>query len=152
MRPLHSRMQRMDSLAGLPVRLAPRTLALFHSIKCRPYLPKSKAMAGKPSREAAIHKADERATSLMRTVRDLALELHPRQMSLESATLDSSLDRDLGLDSLARAELLTRVEREFGVALSEQVFAEAETPRDLLRAVRAGPVRVVRRHRCRCTR
>jgi len=49
------------------------------------------------------------------------------------ATLDSSLDRDLGLDSLARVELILRLEREFNVSLPEQALAAAETPRDLLR-------------------
>jgi acyl carrier protein len=47
--------------------------------------------------------------------------------------LDSSLERDLGLDSLARVELVLRLEREFGVSLPEQALAAAETPRDLLR-------------------
>jgi 1-acyl-sn-glycerol-3-phosphate acyltransferase len=47
--------------------------------------------------------------------------------------LDSSLERDLGLDSLARVELVLRLEREFGASLAEQALAAAETPRDLLR-------------------
>src|SRR5204863_9983830 len=51
--------------------------------------------------------------------------------------LDSSLERDLGLDSLARVELVLRVEREFGAALPEQALATSETPRDLLRHVLA---------------
>src|SRR3569833_2017597 len=46
--------------------------------------------------------------------------------------MDSHLDR--GLDSLARAELLLRLEREFGASLPEGVLAEAETPHDLLMA------------------
>lgn len=45
--------------------------------------------------------------------------------------LDSRLDRDLGLDSLARAELLQRIERTFQVRLDERLLL-AETPRDLL--------------------
>src|SRR4051812_5236234 len=48
-------------------------------------------------------------------------------------TLDSSLERDLGLDSLARVELVLRLEREFGASLPEQALASSETPRDLLR-------------------
>ncbi len=48
-------------------------------------------------------------------------------------TLDSSLERDLGLDSLARVELVLRLEREFSTSLSEQALASSETPRDLLR-------------------
>ncbi|MHB8666148.1 MAG: AMP-binding protein [Burkholderiales bacterium] len=48
------------------------------------------------------------------------------------ATFDSSLERDLGLDSLARVELVLRVERAFGVSLPEHALYAAETPRDLL--------------------
>jgi 1-acyl-sn-glycerol-3-phosphate acyltransferase len=64
-----------------------------------------------------------------------------------SVTLDSSLERDLGLDSLARVELLARLEARLHVALPESVLAAAETPRDLLSALAgaqephaAGPV------------
>jgi 1-acyl-sn-glycerol-3-phosphate acyltransferase len=46
--------------------------------------------------------------------------------------LDSCLERDLGLDSLAR------VEREFRISLPEQALASSETPRDLLRFLLAG--------------
>ena len=52
--------------------------------------------------------------------------------------LDSRLDRDLGIDSLARMELLLRIEREFDVRLPERLVNEARTPRDLLRALLAG--------------
>jgi 1-acyl-sn-glycerol-3-phosphate acyltransferase len=48
-------------------------------------------------------------------------------------SLDSSLERELGLDSLARVELVLRLEREFSVSLPEQALASSETPRDLLR-------------------
>jgi len=47
--------------------------------------------------------------------------------------LDSSLERELGLDSLARVELVLRLEREFEASLPEQALASSETPRDLLR-------------------
>ena len=51
------------------------------------------------------------------------------------AALDSSLERDLGLDSLARVELVLRVERACNVSLPERALYAAETPRDLLRFV-----------------
>ncbi len=53
------------------------------------------------------------------------------------AELDSTLERDLGLDSLGRVELLLRIEQAFGVSLPEQALASAETPRDLLRHLRS---------------
>lgn len=53
-------------------------------------------------------------------------------------TLDSALDRDLGIDSLGRVELVMRIERAFGTRLPEETLASAETPRDLLRAVLRG--------------
>ena len=53
------------------------------------------------------------------------------------ASLDASLERQLGLDSLARVELLLRIERSFGVSMPEQALSTAETPRDLLRLLRS---------------
>jgi len=46
--------------------------------------------------------------------------------------LDSSLEKELGLDSLARVELVLRLEKEFGASLPEQALATSETPHDML--------------------
>jgi 1-acyl-sn-glycerol-3-phosphate acyltransferase len=51
--------------------------------------------------------------------------------ALATLDLDCRLDADLGLDSLGRTELLTRLEQRFGVRLPEQALL-AETPRALL--------------------
>ena len=72
---------------------------------------------------------------LLEAVRHLSQELHPRGLAPGTVTLDSALDRDLGFDSLGRIELLSRLEQDFDVILSEQLVATAETPRDLLRAL-----------------
>jgi acyl carrier protein len=72
---------------------------------------------------------------LLAVVGAVAREARPNVDAYVS--LDSSLERDLGLDSLARVELVLRVEREFGAALPEQALATSETPRDLLRYVLA---------------
>jgi len=69
---------------------------------------------------------------LLQVVRSLLEEIQTGAAP-QIINLDSSLEKDLGLDSLARVELLARIERHFGLALPERVFAEAETPRDLLR-------------------
>ncbi len=61
-------------------------------------------------------------------------------MPAPSVTLDSRLDRDLGLDSLTVVEVLTRLEEELGVALPDSALADVDTPRDLVRVVAAaGP-------------
>jgi len=49
--------------------------------------------------------------------------------------LDDALDRDLGISSLERVELLLRLEQAFGVRLADSVMAEAATPRDLMTAI-----------------
>lgn len=79
---------------------------------------------------------DQLAGALLSVVRQLAAEMHPGRAP-RPIGLDSSLERDAGLDSLGRAELLARVERAFGVRLPETVLATAETPGDLLVAVMA---------------
>ena len=71
--------------------------------------------------------------SLINIISQLITELHPNAVNNQEINLDSSLDRDLGLDSLARMELLTRLEKRCGSRLPEKVLAYAETPRDLLR-------------------
>jgi 1-acyl-sn-glycerol-3-phosphate acyltransferase len=52
------------------------------------------------------------------------------------AGLDDRLDRDLGIGSLERVELLVRLEQRFGVHLPDAVMAEAVSPRDLATAIR----------------
>jgi 1-acyl-sn-glycerol-3-phosphate acyltransferase len=74
---------------------------------------------------------------VLEIVQTLARELRPGSKAGRSLTLDSSLERDLGLDSLGRVELLSRLERAFSVTFPEQTLATAETPRDLFRELRA---------------
>ena len=71
------------------------------------------------------------ANRLLAVVAEVAREARPRFEAY--VALDSSLERELGLDSLARVELVLRLEREFAASLPEQALASSETPRDLLR-------------------
>lgn len=81
---------------------------------------------------------------LLALARGLSRELHGARRRAERATLDSSLDRDFGLDSLARVELWGRVEREFGVSLPEALLGEAELLRDVLAALLRGGARLAK--------
>jgi 1-acyl-sn-glycerol-3-phosphate acyltransferase len=72
------------------------------------------------------------AKRILPIVERLVKETHPDH-SQQAVTLDSSLERDLGLDSLARAELLLRIGQATGAELPDAALSEAETPRDILR-------------------
>jgi acyl carrier protein len=79
----------------------------------------------------------ERSETVLETVRSLVSELRPHRAP--EVTLDSDLERDLGLDSLAVAELLVRLEDAFAVSLPDHVLEDARSPRDLVRAVGPAP-------------
>src|SRR4051812_40624719 len=68
-------------------------------------------------------------------VRELVRELSPQRLKRGDVTLASRLDRDLGIDSLARTELILRIERTFRVRLAVTAVAEMDSVRDLLEAV-----------------
>jgi len=80
--------------------------------------------------------AGETVEVILDIVRQVRTELHPNHGSSTAVTLDSLLERELGFDSLGRVELCARIERAFEVSLPEQTLATAESPRDLLRALR----------------
>jgi 1-acyl-sn-glycerol-3-phosphate acyltransferase len=59
--------------------------------------------------------------------------------AIAGLSVHSNFDRDLGLGSLERVELLARLEAAFSVRLSDSIAAEANTPEDLIRAILAAP-------------
>jgi len=83
----------------------------------------------------ATAQTNNTVTELLQVINDLVSEVHPQRSSTKAVTLDSSFEKDLGLDSLSRVELISRAEKQFKLALPEQTFAEAESARDLLRAI-----------------
>jgi acyl carrier protein len=80
---------------------------------------------------------DSNPALLLHVVRETLTDLNRDTAAAARVTLDSAFDRDLGLDSLARVELLLRVERAFGVVLPEDTLQRAERPRDLLTALQS---------------
>ena len=71
-------------------------------------------------------------------VRSLLEELGSHGV-LPTLSSSSHLDRDLGLGSLERVELMARLETEFAVHLPDRLAAEANTPDDLARALVNAP-------------
>ncbi|MBV8515515.1 MAG: AMP-binding protein, partial [Acidobacteria bacterium] len=75
---------------------------------------------------------------VLQIVRGLLEELGS-QGALPILNAKSLLDRDLGLGSLERVELLSRLEEEFGVRIPDQIAAEANTPEELSNALEQAP-------------
>jgi acyl-CoA synthetase (AMP-forming)/AMP-acid ligase II/acyl carrier protein len=91
-----------------------------------------------PPREAPSEPDEkELVRTILSTARELALEIHPHRRRSLRIALDSSFDRDLGLDSLARVELWVRLERALRTRLPESLLGTAATPRDLVDAMLA---------------
>jgi len=76
---------------------------------------------------------------LLAVVEGVLRELHADAPGLPVVLPGSVLDADLGFDSLARTELLARIERAFGVRLPEDTLQRAETVADLQAALRRAP-------------
>ncbi len=78
--------------------------------------------------------ASAAAATLLDVIARMLRELRP-QAPERSVGLDDRIERDLGLDSLSRVELVSRIERAFGVRLPERLATAARTPRELLDAI-----------------
>ena len=72
--------------------------------------------------------------SLLSVIRSLVGEVHPRWKNLHFSP-DTHLEKELGLDSMARMELCTRVESSLGVKLDETTVVRATTPNKLLQVI-----------------
>src|SRR6516162_2184322 len=90
--------------------------------------------------DAASGDAELHRRNLIALVRDLVRELHPQRSRFIEVEPSSRIERDLGIDSLARTELILRIDRAFHVHLPARAIGEAETIEDLLHSLeRAGP-------------
>ena len=82
-----------------------------------------------------------RERDMVAIVAALVRELHPQRSRFIDVDPSSRIERDLGIDSLGRTELILRIERAFRVRLPSQTIGEAETIHDLAQALdRAAPV------------
>lgn len=89
------------------------------------------------------HPPSAMARRLLEMVDAFAAEVNPRSHLPRNVTFDSQFERDLGLDSLARTELLSRIEQVFGTHFPIELFGIAATPADVLRALQANPTSTV---------
>ncbi|HYU42407.1 MAG TPA: fatty acyl-AMP ligase, partial [Vicinamibacteria bacterium] len=93
------------------------------------------SQAAAPPAAAAIADVEARVLEVVRT---LAEELGGAR-GAHAVAPSASLEREVGLGSLERVELLLRLENAFGRALDDRVL-QADTPHDLARVIAAGGV------------
>jgi acyl carrier protein len=79
------------------------------------------------------------AAEVLGLVASFHAETHADASRPVTVKLDSQLERDLGFDSLARAELFSRIEQTLHVRVPLDAFATALTPADLARSIGRGP-------------
>lgn len=73
----------------------------------------------------------EQTHKLLRLIHDLIKEIHPH-FSKEHISLEDDFETDLGLDSLSRVELVSRVQEDFQVTIDDALIYEIQTPSALL--------------------
>ncbi len=98
-------------------------------------------MVNHDSHDMADREVERRLLALLEA---LVKEIRPDRGDDVRVSLASRLDRDLGLDSLARSELLLRIEQEFGSRLPESALL-AETPGTLLQLLHSSAMDSSRR-------
>jgi len=77
---------------------------------------------------------DKMLEELLQLIYRLVKELHPH-FSKDLVSLEDDFEKDLGLDSLSRVELISRIEAFFKTSFPQKVLYEAQTPKDLLEAL-----------------
>jgi 1-acyl-sn-glycerol-3-phosphate acyltransferase len=90
------------------------------------------SVADKPTDTGSITDIE----TLLSVIRELVGEVHPRWKNLHFLP-DTHLEKELGLDSMARMELCNRIEVSLGMKLDETAVAGASTPNKLMQLILA---------------
>jgi 1-acyl-sn-glycerol-3-phosphate acyltransferase len=88
-----------------------------------------------PDITPAVSTPDMKA--LLSVIRAMVGEVHPHWKGLHFSP-DTHLERELGLDSMARMELRNRIEATLGITLDESAAICANTPNSLMQAILQG--------------
>jgi acyl carrier protein len=77
-----------------------------------------------------------RERDLFALVREVVADIQPKRAKSIEITAASRIERDLGIDSLGRTELILRIERAFGVRMPIEAMGRAETVADFVQILR----------------
>ena len=95
-------------------------------------------MATPSDRSKTVSESSASEADVIALVDELVRELRGERGGRIAVGPASRLDRDLGIDSLGRTELILRIERRFQLQLSVQAMGEVDTVGDLLKALSRG--------------
>jgi len=90
----------------------------------------------------AVSDPAEREVKIVGVVEEVVRDLHVAPVGTIVIIPTSRLDRDLGIDSIGRTELMLRIERVLHLKLPTSVSTEVETVGDLIQAVERAAARV----------
>ena len=85
-------------------------------------------------------RADEVEQTLITLTRQFLVE--SQEVQHREVRLDTDLQKHLGLDSLARAELFDRIGRQFGITLPDRLLVEADTLGDVAKYIQESAFQV----------
>ncbi len=104
----------------------------------------SERAGNRHTRQPDDGQAPPNADAILTVIAEFLQDLYPGGFRAAELSLDSRIERDLGIDSLGRSELTLRIERAFGVRLPILAMNEAETVNDLFRALQESEPRGIR--------
>jgi len=88
----------------------------------------------------------EREDKIVGVIEEVVRDLHVAPVGAIVVMPTSRLDRDLGIDSIGRTELMLRIERLLHLKLPASVLTEVETVGDLIAAIGRAAARVAPLH------
>ena len=94
----------------------------------------------------AVSDPAEREVKIVGVVEEVVRDLHVVPVGAIVVLPTSRLDRDLGIDSIGRTELMLRIERVLHLKLPTSVLTEVETVGDLIQAIERAAARVAPLH------
>ena len=84
----------------------------------------------------SVAKTNDTKKYVLRVIRKFLIGSDNRP-AVKLLKLDASIEDDLGVDSIGRAEILRLLEKEFSITISDQRLLEAESVEDIVSIVNA---------------
>ena len=126
----------MNSITSIKVLTVEKNFSSSPSTKPQISPSPNPSLQGRGILYSEAPQAESLAHNVLEITNSLCKELFPH--STAPVGLESDFTRDLGLDSIARVELFSRLQDIYGIALPDDVLASIQTPGELFQAILGG--------------